>query len=274
MRFIKRKVKKSFLSNFIEKPNILIRGIKVEMQAQHAGTVLGLAWVVIGPFILLTLYAIIYALIFKLRTTGLTLSEYILNMFSGLVLFVAFSQAMSAGSSSLNKNQKLIFSNFPTEFIPSQSVAVAYTVLIPSSFFVIIGDLLISRPSFHLLFVPFVALLQFIFSLGLGFLFALIGLVMKDIEFIIQYITTALIVVTPIAYTPDMIPIFYFFHTHTHTHITHTHTHTHTHTQYLIILNKFPPFTFSMITILISLLTFLGSLWLFSRAKMAMMDLV
>tara|TARA_A100001035_G_scaffold272729_1_gene262392 strand:+ start:838 stop:1647 length:810 start_codon:yes stop_codon:yes gene_type:complete len=269
MRFIKRKVKKSFLSNFIEKPNILIRGIKVEMQAQHAGTVLGLAWVVIGPFILLTLYAIIYALIFKLRTTGLTLSEYILNMFSGLVLFVAFSQAMSAGSSSLNKNQKLIFSNFPTEFIPSQSVAVAYTVLIPSSFFVIIGDLLISRPSFHLLFVPFVAVLQFIFSLGLGFLFALIGLVMKDIEFIIQYITTALIVVTPIAYTPDMIPsqlapllglnpLYYYV----------------TATQYLIVLNKFPPFTFSMITIFISLLTFLGGLWLFSRAKMAMMDLV
>ena len=269
MRFIKRKVKKSFLSNFIEKPNILIRGIKVEMQAQHAGTVLGLAWVVIGPFILLTLYAIIYALIFKLRTTGLTLSEYILNMFSGLVLFVAFSQAMSAGSSSLNKNQKLIFSNFPTEFIPSQSVAVAYTVLIPSSFFVIIGDLLISKPSFHLLFVPFVAMLQFIFSLGLGFLFALIGLVMKDIEFIIQYITTALIVVTPIAYTPDMIPsqlapllglnpLYYYV----------------TATQYLIVLNKFPPLTFSLITIFISFLTFLGGLWLFSRAKMAMMDLV
>ena len=87
MRF-KSKSKYGFLSNFIERPNILIRGIKVEMQAQHAGTVLGLAWVVIGPFILLTLYAIIYALIFKLRTTGLTLSEYILNMFSGLVLFV------------------------------------------------------------------------------------------------------------------------------------------------------------------------------------------
>jgi len=268
MRF-KSKSNYGFLSNFIERPNILIRGIKVEMQAQHAGTILGLAWIVIGPFILLTLYAVIYALIFKLRTTGLTLSEYILNMFSGLVLFVAFSQGMSAGSSSLNKNQKLIFSNFPTEFIPSQSVAVAYTVLIPSSFFVIIGDLLISTPSYHLLFVPFVALLQFIFSLGLGFLFALIGLVMKDIEFIIQYITTALIVVTPIAYTPDMIPsqlvpllglnpLYYYV----------------TATQYLIVLNKFPPLTFSLITIFISCSTFLCGLWFFSRAKMAMMDLV
>ena len=268
MRF-RKKSRYSFLSNFIERPNILLRGIKVEMQAQHAGTILGLAWIVIGPFILLTLYAVIYSLIFKLRTTGLTLSEYILNMFSGLVLFVAFSQGMSAGSSSLNKNQKLIFSNFPTEFIPSQSVAVAYTVLIPSSFFVIVGDLLISRPSYHLLFVPLVALLQFIFSLGLGFLFSLIGLVMKDIEFIIQYITTALIVVTPIAYTPDMIPsqlvpllglnpLYYYV----------------TATQYLIVLNKFPPLTFSLITIFISCFTFLGGLWFFSRAKMAMMDLV
>ena len=54
MRF-RKKSRYSFLSNFIERPNILLRGIKVEMQAQHAGTILGLAWVVIGPFILLTL---------------------------------------------------------------------------------------------------------------------------------------------------------------------------------------------------------------------------
>tara|TARA_A100001388_G_scaffold275789_1_gene262017 strand:- start:906 stop:1715 length:810 start_codon:yes stop_codon:yes gene_type:complete len=269
MRFFKKKLKNSFLSNFIKKPNVLMRGIQVEMQAQHAGTVLGLAWIVIGPFILLTLYAIIYSLIFKLRTTGLTLPEYILNMFSGLVLFVAFSQGLSSGSSSLNKNQKLIFSNFPTEFIPSQSVAVAYTVLIPSTIFVIIGDLLISKPSFHLLFVPLIAFLQFMFSLGIGFLLALVGLVIKDIEFIIQYITTALIVVTPIAYTPEMIPnqlvpllglnpLYYFV----------------TGSQYLIVLNKFPPLTFSIITIMISIISFLGGLWIFSRARMAMMDLV
>ncbi len=269
MRSKKRISKKSFLSNFIKKPKILLRGIKVEMQAQHAGTILGLAWIIIGPFILLTLYAVIYSLIFKLRTTGLSLPEYILNMFSGLVLFVAFSQGMSAGSSALNKNQKLIFSNFPTEFIPSQSVAVAYTVLIPSSFFVIMGDILVSKPSFHLLFVPIVGILQFLFSLGIGFLLALIGLVMRDIEFIIQYITTALIVVTPIAYTPEMIPnqlipllglnpLYYYV----------------TASQYLIVLNKFPPLNFSILTLLISLITFFGGLWIFSRAKMAMMDLV
>ena len=67
---------------------------------------------------------------------------------------------------------------------------------------------------------------------------------MKDIEFIIQYITTALIVVTPIAYTPDMIPsqlapllglnpLYYYV----------------TATQYLIVLNKFPPLTFSLISL-------------------------
>ena len=92
---------------------------------------------------------------------------------------------------------------------------------------------------------------------------------MKDIEFIIQYITTSLIIVTPIAYTPDMIPsqlvpllglnpLYYYV----------------TASQYLIVLNKFPPLTFSLITIFISCLTFLGGLWFFSRAKMAMMDLV
>lgn len=255
--------------NFVSQWRLLARSVKVEIRAQHAGTVLGLSWIVLGPFLLLALYALIYAVIFQVRMAGLSRSEYILNVFSGLVLFLAFSQAMAASTNALSRERKLIFSNFPAEFIPAKAVIVAYLVLLPASFFVVIGDAWLSRPSWHLLLLPVVALLQLAFSIGLGCLLSLLGLVARDIGFLIQYIVIALLVVTPIAYAPDMIPqrikpllylnpLYYYVSAN----------------QHLILMNSLPPLIEIVLGATVSLLMFAVGLWVFARARAAMMDLL
>lgn len=259
----------NLLSNFINRFDLLWRGVKVEVRVQHAGTVLGLAWIILGPFLLLTLYTVIYAVIFNVRMPNLSRAEYILNVFSGLVLFLAFSQAMSASTNALNREKKLIFSNFPAEFIPTKAIIVSYLVLLPATFFVIIGDVVLSTPSWHLLLLPIVALLQLMFSIGLGCLLSLLGLVMRDINFLIQYIVIALLVITPISYTPDMVPaglkpffylnpLFYYVSAN----------------QHLILLNTLPPMIEIVLGTALSIIMFITGLWLFKRARIAMMDLL
>jgi lipopolysaccharide transport system permease protein len=259
----------NLLNNFIGKWQLLLRSISVEIRAQHAGTVLGMVWIVLGPLLLLSLYALIYAVVFEVRVPNFSRLEYILNVFSGLILFIAFSQAMSTATAALNKEQKLVFSNFPSEFIPTKSVAVAYLVLIPATLFVILGDVMFSQPSWHLLLVPFVAILQFAFSVGLGCLLSLLGLVMRDISFLIQYIVIAILIVTPIAYTPDMVPdrikpllylnpLYYYVSAN----------------QHLILLNQVPPMIEIILGITMSISMFLLGVWVFKRARLAMMDLL
>lgn len=257
------------MDNFLGKRDLLLRSIKVEIRAQHAGTVLGMAWIILGPLLLLSLYALIYAVVFDVRLPNFSRSEYILNVFSGLVLFIAFSQAMSASTTALSKEQKLIFSNFPPEFIPTKSVAVAYLVLLPATVFVVLGDVVFSQASWHLLLLPVVALLQLAFSIGLGCLLSLLGLVMRDISFLIQYIVTAILIVTPIAYTPDMVPakikpllylnpLYYYVSAN----------------QHLILLNRLPPMIEIVLGTVMSIGMFLLGVWVFKRARMAMMDLL
>lgn len=259
----------NLMSNFIARRSLLWRAVKVEIQSQHAGTVLGLSWILLGPFLLLTLYAFIYAVVFEVRVPGLSRSEYILNVFSGLVLFLAFSQALTAATGALSKERKLMFSSFPAEFIPAKAVIVSYIVLLPATCFVIAGDVIFSSPSWHLLLLPVVALFQLAFSIGLGCLLSLLGLVMRDIGFLIQYIVIALLVVTPIAYTPDMIPpqikpvlyinpLYYYVSAN----------------QHLILLNTLPPMVEIVLGITISLAMFFGGIWVFRRARIAMMDLL
>ncbi|EXI87389.1 MAG: ABC-2 type transporter [Candidatus Accumulibacter regalis] len=259
----------TLLSNFISHRRLLLRSIKVEIHAHHAGTILGLSWIVVGPFLLLALYSLIYAVIFKVKMPGLSQSEYILNVFSGLVLFLAFAQAMGATTSALSRDRKLLFSNYPPEFIPAKAAIAAYLIVLPGSAFVIAGDVLLSTPSWHLLLLPVVALLQLCFSVGLGCLLSLLGIVMRDITFLIQYIVIALMIVTPIAYTPDSVParvkpLLYLNPIYYHVSAN----------QHLILLNELPPMIEIVLGTSISITMLLVGIWVFRRARVAMMDLL
>jgi lipopolysaccharide transport system permease protein len=246
-----------------------MRSIGIEIKSQHAGTVLGMAWIILGPLLLLSLYVLIYSVVYSVKLPGYSQSEYIINLFSGLVLFIAFSQAMTAATNCLIKDQKLIFSNFPAEFIPTKAVAVSYLVLLPSTLFVIFGDLVFSTPTWHLLFVPVVAILQMMFSVGLGCILALLGLVIRDIVFLMQYALIALLIATPIAYTPDMVPskikpllylnpLYYYVSAN----------------QHFILVNDFPPALEVFVALLMSVAMFVLGILIFKRARMAMMDLL
>lgn len=248
---------------------LLARSTLIQLRTQYAGTVLGLLWILLGPLLLLSLYTVIYSVIFGIRVPNFTQAEYVLNVFSGLVPFLAFSQALSTATSSISKDKKLIFSTYPSEFVPTRAVIVAYVIVVPATLVVFIGDAIFSKLSWTSLLVLPVLFLQLMFSIGIGFMLALVGLVARDIQFLIQYIVIALLIATPIAYTPDMIPsgmksllyanpLFYFTSAN----------------QHLILLNKVPPTEIIIPMLALSTVAFIGGLWIFRRARFAILDLV
>jgi len=250
--------------------SLFFSSVAMDIRSMYAGTIFGIAWVVLGPILLLTLYSVIYAVIFKVRVPDFTAAEYILNLFSGLVPFLAFAQSLSASSSVLKKEKKLLFiANYPAEFVPTKAVFVAYSMLVVGVIMTFIGDAIWSTVTWTWLLVPVVVFFQVLFSIGVGFFLSLLSIVIKDIQVMIQYIVIALLVVTPIAYTPDMIPekllsllyvnpLFYFVYSY----------------QNLILLNELPPTSVVVIGVSISVITFILGLWFFSRARQALSDLL
>ncbi|MDG3042459.1 ABC transporter permease [Roseicyclus marinus] len=248
---------------------LLINTTRADIQNQFAGTALGLLWVVLGPMTLLALYTIIYAFIFRVRVPDYTVQEYILNVFSGLVPFLAFSQALAMSATVMRRDQKLLFSSYPNIFIPIKAVLTSYVIVGVGTLLIFLGDLAVSEVTWTLLLVPIVMLLQMIFSIGIGMIIALFSVVLKDIEVMIQYITIALLVITPIAYTPEMIPsglkpllyvnpLFYFTYSN----------------QYLILVNELPPIHIMVIATFLSASAFFTGLWFFTRARQALNDLL
>jgi len=240
----------------------------VELRSTYAGSSLGLVWVFLGPVLLLSLYGLVYTVIFRVRPTNMTIAQYVLYVFAGLAPFLAFSSALTSGAGSLSIHRQVLLNTvFPAELIPVRATLVAMASL-PFALAVILclAGFLVGV-SWYLLLVPLVVLAQFLFTCGLVWVLSLLTLLLRDIQHVLQYVTTMLLIVTPIGYTPDMVPgpikflmwanpLFYFVTCY----------------QNLLVFQRPPSTTVLGITGVMSLLCFWLGYRIFDRAKLSFYD--
>ena len=63
----------------------LFRVTRSEIVARFAGSLLGFGWAVLGPLLLLAIYATVYLFILQVRAPSLSGAEYVVLIFTGLV---------------------------------------------------------------------------------------------------------------------------------------------------------------------------------------------
>lgn len=178
-----------------------------DIQSRFKGTVLGLLWSVLYPILFLGLYAVVYTMIFRIRAPGFETTEYVLLIFCGLIPFLGFSEALGAGVTSVVSNKGLIKNTlFPIELIPVKSV-------LASSVTMIIGLILLFGALFWhgilqwtQLAIPLILAFQLLFTIGLIWLLSAVNVFIQDLGQMIAILIIFLMLVSPIAYTHDMIP--------------------------------------------------------------------
>lgn len=240
----------------------------VELRQIYAGSALGIAWAWLGPLLLLALYSLIYAFIFRIKPAGMEQSEYILYVFAGLGPFLAFSQALISGALALGKSRQLLLNTvFPADLLPVRTVLVASASLPTSLGVVIVASIIYGHPSaLTLLVVPVVAG-QLMLSFGLAWMLSLLVLLLRDIQQLLQYISMVLMIATPIAYTPDMIPhairFAMWFNPLTYYVVAY---------QDLIVFGRLPPLPIIAGIFVISIGGFWLGGWVFNRTKREMLE--
>jgi lipopolysaccharide transport system permease protein len=178
-----------------------------DIRAKYRGTVLGMGWCVLYPIVFLCLYAIVYLLIFRIRITGYSPFEYVLMIFAGLIPFLGFSESLSTGVGSVMANRGLIRNTmFPIELIPVKSVLSSSATMIVGLVVLLLtlwakGSILMSQAM-----IPVIFLLQLLFTIGFIWLLAAINVFFQDLGQMVGVLVLFLMLVSPIAYTQDMIP--------------------------------------------------------------------
>lgn len=187
--------------------NILFATTITDVRAKYRGTMLGLLWTVIYPLMFLGLYAAIYLLIFQVRLPDYSPFQYVLLVFCGLVPFLGFAESLGTGVTSVNSNKSLIRNTmFPIELIPVKAVLTSIVTMSVG-----LGMLLLAlwtTGEFHLtqILVPVIVALQVLFMIGLIWLLSALNVFFQDLGQMVGVIILFLMLVSPIAYTQEMIP--------------------------------------------------------------------
>lgn len=194
---------------------------------------------------------------------------YVLLIFSGLMPLMAFNEVLTSATGSLVANKNLLVNTvFPAELIPLRAALAAQ---VPTLFGLLITLTLgygLGRTSWQaILLVPVYWVLLFMFSMGVGWLLSLLTLVARDIQHVMGIVIMAMFVLSPFAYTPEMVPEFmkpiiylnplsYFVLTF----------------QKLICYGTWPDLWVSLVAAFLGLSSFVGGFVLFQKAKNVFFD--
>lgn len=177
------------------------------LRARTTGNVLGVLWLVLYPLFFLLMYATVFVHILNVRLPGLGTDLYILIIFSGLVPFLAFAEAFASGSTSIVANRGLLRNTlFPIELVVARDVIVGHASMSIGMVFVWVAAAFLGHLHWTHLFIPAIYLLQIMMVIGLVWITSTLTVFFRDLQQAIPIITLFLMLVSPIAYTDEMVP--------------------------------------------------------------------
>ncbi len=177
--------------------------VRREVRQRYKGSVLGLAWTLINPLLVVLAYWVVFKFLF-----GTPIPNYALFLFVGLMVWSLFFGGLTVASSSLIANANLVTKvRFPRLIIPV--AAILGNAVVAGAMLVIAVPLCIwlsAEDLAPLVLLPAFLLLALVFTLGLGALVAALNVFFRDIQHIIDAIGVPWFFLTPIFYTYSTLP--------------------------------------------------------------------
>ena len=177
-----------------------------DLRAKYKGSVLGLAWSLANPLLLMLVYLLVFSVIWKAQATKLP--HYWLFLLSGLPAWVFFATSLQASSRSLIENANLIRKvRFPRQLVPLANVAtqlVAFAVMLT----IVIVLSIVYEPQARdtvLLSIPLAVLVVCLVA-GVALAVASANAVFRDVEHVVAALLLPWFFLTPVLYSLDRVP--------------------------------------------------------------------
>lgn len=186
------------------------------IRARHKGSYLGVAWMVLNPLLMMSLYSFVFGVIFNGRY-GIgpdeTALDYALGVFLSLTIFQLIAEVMGVSTTIILGNTNIVKRVvFPLEILPVAQVGASIYHFLISISLVFVAILVFGRElSWYALWLPVLVLPVILFSMGLGWFFSAIGVYVRDIGQLMQFLTLALMYSSAIFYPIDKVIVAGFY---------------------------------------------------------------
>ncbi|HUU94233.1 MAG TPA: ABC transporter permease [Phycisphaerae bacterium] len=195
---------------------LILRLARREIEARYRGSVLGIAWSLIVPLVLLAVYTFVFSIIFKARWDMPIEGEgafagkgvFALVLFTGLILFNVFAECVTrAPSLMLDRPGYIKKVVFPLETFAWVTVVVALFNAAVSSAALLIGYLLlVGLPPLSALTFPLMVIPLVLLALGLTWFLSSVGVYLRDMQQFVPVLVTIAMFMSPIFYPKEALP--------------------------------------------------------------------
>jgi ABC-type polysaccharide/polyol phosphate export permease len=171
-----------------------------DVQAKYRGSILGVAWTLANPVLLMGVYLLVFSVLWK--TPFGTEGHYGLFLLVGLTAWIFFATSLQAAARSLLENANLIRkTRFPRQLVPLSMVAthlISFGVMLVA--LMMLNFALLPRVrGTEWLALPFALALVAITG-GLALAIASLNVIFRDVEFLVTALLLPLFFLTPVLY--------------------------------------------------------------------------
>lgn len=182
-----------------------------DVLGRYRGSYLGLFWSLLRPLCMLSVYFVVFGYIFQSRfghDDHESRVDYALGLFCGLIVLDFIAECIARGPTLVVSNQNYVTKVvFPLEILPVSAVGGAVVHLVISSiplflgYFFVHGSLHLTALYLPVIFIPLVFL-----GLGIMWLFASLGVFIRDINSFVPVLITILMYISAVFYPISKVP--------------------------------------------------------------------
>lgn len=177
--------------------------VKQQITMRYRRTIFGFFWTLLNPLLNMAVIATVFSIVMKFQ-----IRDYAIFLFSAVIPWAFFSNAISQSAMALIANEGI----FKKIYLPKQIFITANLISgLVDSFLSTVCLFFIAiyfgaKLSPALFFLPVSFFFLFIFSYGLGLIFSIMSVFLRDIQYLIGVILQALYFMTPIIYPVNAVP--------------------------------------------------------------------
>ncbi len=184
---------------------LIVKWTGRDLRSRYKRSQLRMFWAVLQPFLFVLIYVVIFGVVFQQTSGEIPYLSYIL---SGVVVYRIVTSALNASSSLVDNHPIISQSKFPHEIIPiSRILGNSADMAVTVGGLLIVGLIQGVKFSTTVLFIPVVVMSTVIFAIGLGIVLATVQVFIRDLEFVITFVSMALFFASPISYLPEQLPV-------------------------------------------------------------------
>jgi len=170
-----------------------------DLRVRYKQAVLGIAWAVIAPVVMMIAFTVLFNRFAKVNTGG---APYALFAYLGLLPWTFFSNSISQGGLSLVSNNDLLNKLYcPREVFPIASIAdAAVDALIATCVLALLFPITGFAPKTPLYYLPPLLIVLFMFTLAVTLAIAAVTVYARDLRLVLPLAIQVGLFVTPVVY--------------------------------------------------------------------------